>query len=59
MQGAADADAELVAEPEGAAGTERRVHRRGLSSCIFVPLEQAHTCILNMPSHQMDFFMTG
>lgn len=37
----------------------RRDYQRGLSSCVFVPWEGVATSVLNLPTKEMDFFMTG
>jgi F-box protein 9 len=34
-------------------------YRRGLSPCVFVPWENVATSVLNLPIHEMDYYMPG
>jgi F-box protein 9 len=46
-------------EDGGGRGGERREHRRGLSTFVFVPWEQVLTTPLNLPPSKMDVFLPG
>eukprot|EP01023_Acetabularia_acetabulum_P049229 TRINITY_DN5247_c0_g4_i1.p1 TRINITY_DN5247_c0_g4~~TRINITY_DN5247_c0_g4_i1.p1 ORF type:complete len:310 (-),score=32.50 TRINITY_DN5247_c0_g4_i1:1180-2109(-) len=46
-------------EEEGEVDGEGKVHRRGMSPCVFIPWESVTTHVLNLPKDQMDFFIPG
>ncbi|EFN58921.1 hypothetical protein CHLNCDRAFT_19561, partial [Chlorella variabilis] len=50
---------DLQPDEEAAEGAELQQHRRGMSTYVFVPFEQVHTHMLNLPVSQMDMFIPG
>ena len=64
-QGLAAPDLEPTFEDEpdggmmGGEGLERRTHRRGLAPYVFVPWDRVSDHVMNLPVHQMDFYVPG
>jgi F-box protein 9 len=38
---------------------EMRQHRRGMTPYVFVPWQHVNSSALNLPVHQMDYFVPG
>ena len=53
------AAADVQPDEEAEEGVEPRQHQRGMVPYVFVPFEQVHSHVVNLPVSQMDCWIAG